>query len=624
MKFFKRLGVKLIIAIGVTSIVIIGIHAFLLIQNQSETLESEMERASIQLSETIRNSVRYGMLSQQRQHTYEICNTISEQPWIRGVRIFNKEGAIIYSTRNADIGEMVDKNTESCYACHAEGRTLSRLSSRERTRIFQPHPDSSRVMGVINPIYNEPSCWEADCHAHTSTQTVLGVLDVTVSLAEVDRQLVISQVEIAVFGLVAVFSLSVIIALFVNRWVDRPVSDLVNATHQIASGNLNYEITTSYDGELGMLAQSFNGMTAKLSEARRQLFQSDKMASLGRLAAGVAHEINNPLTGVLTYSSFLLKRASDYPAIEEDLKVIVRETKRSREIVKGLLDFARQSIPRKKSAHVEEVIERAVTVVDNQMNLKKIRIERDIAPNLPEIIVDANQLQQVFINLFVNAADAIEREPGRIKVRAFLIELEPRGVVQIKNASCPKNHSVIDNEIKIGGLPSIRMRARLNGEEGWLNLDPVYGSHRDQVSLRGANQTALKLSCAQCDINLLDEGITCPVCGAPVYHLNTPVRGEILGCSRYGCDWQMWDFIEKEGQRRYLEISIEDNGKGISRAELDKIFEPFYTTKGQKGTGLGLAVIWGIIDNHDGMITVESKVNSGTKFIIRLPAGKQV
>ena len=111
-----------------------------------------------------------------------------------------------------------------------------------------------------------------------------------------------------------------------RRWIEKPVNELVNATEQVGTGNLNYVIKDLGSDELGLLAKSFNNMTQKLADARLQLFQSDKMASMGRLAAGVAHEINNPLTAVLTYSSFLLKRVNN-PELEEDLKVIVRETK---------------------------------------------------------------------------------------------------------------------------------------------------------------------------------------------------------------------------------------------------------------------------------------------------------
>ena len=114
-----------------------------------------------------------------------------------------------------------------------------------------------------------------------------------------------SEFRTIIFALIAIALLSLIIGIFVRKWIEKPVHELVNATEQVGTGNLNYVIKDLGSDELGLLAKSFNNMTQKLAEARLQLFQSDKMASMGRLAAGVAHEINNPLTAVLTYSSFL-------------------------------------------------------------------------------------------------------------------------------------------------------------------------------------------------------------------------------------------------------------------------------------------------------------------------------
>ena len=136
-------------------------------------------------------------------------------------------------------------------------------------------------------------------------------------------------------------------------------------------------------------------MTQKLSEAQRQIYQSEKLAAVGQLAAGVAHEINNPLTGVLSYGSFLLKRAEDRPEFKEDLEVIVRETKRCREIVKGLLDFARQSPPEKQACDITEIVERAVRIVQTQLAAHRVELRRNLRTDLPKIHADANQLQQV-------------------------------------------------------------------------------------------------------------------------------------------------------------------------------------------------------------------------------------
>jgi two-component system NtrC family sensor kinase len=154
----------------------------------------------------------------------------------------------------------------------------------------------------------------------------------------------------------------------------------------------------------------------KLAEAQRQLLQSDKLSSLGRLAAGVAHEINNPLTGVLTYSSFLLKNVENRPELKEDLEVIVRETKRCREIVKGLLDFSRQSDSTTSPTPVNEIVRNACRIVEHQLSIQKIQIDMQLPIESPVVNADMMQMEQVLVNLLVNAGDAIGAEGGTITI----------------------------------------------------------------------------------------------------------------------------------------------------------------------------------------------------------------
>jgi two-component system, NtrC family, sensor kinase len=620
----RRIGFKLIIVVGVTTIVTMGIYAYITIRTQRADLLAEVERHAMQLSETVRNSTRYDMLLNQRERIHIIINDIGSDPAIDEVRVLNKEGKIIYSSRKESIGRMVDKQAESCYACHAADQPLQRLSMSQRTRIFRIHPDSARALGIISPIYTERSCWDAECHAHSQQQQVLGVLDVTFSLADADERIRASAFQVGLFAISAFLAASLIIGFFVNKWVSLPVGALLNATKQVGGGNLSYTVPDLGKDDIGMLAQSFNTMTMKLSEARLQLFQSDKMASLGRLAAGVAHEINNPLTGVLTYGSFLLKRTQNHPELQEDLKVVVRETVRCREIVKSLLDFARQSIPKKTPSDMNEIIDRAIAVVEHQVSIKGVKIVKSLEPQLPKMTVDPNQMQQVFVNLIVNAADAIEAEGGSVTITTKLLQLPPQGVAQIKTACCPKGHNLITNEFKIEGLPAIRVKARLDGDEGFIMFDPVYGRNRNHFELDVKRQSDVAIACPECGISLLEEHGKCQLCGSRILSFVVPSHGEFESCINKECDWQRWVAVDSAGKQEYVELSVSDTGVGISKENQAKIFEPFFTTKGQKGTGLGLAVIWGIVDNHDGTIAVESELGSGTTFRIRLPLHRQL
>jgi signal transduction histidine kinase len=421
---------------------------------------------------------------------------------------------------------------------------------------------------------------------------------------------------------IAILALSLFIAYFVRRWIGKPVSELVKATNEVSTGNLDYTINNPGKDELGILAKSFNKMTKNLAEAKKQLFQSDKMASLGRLAAGVAHEINNPLTGVLTHSSFLLKRTKDNPELQENLEVIVRETIRSREIVKSLLDFSRQSVPKKHNADINKILTSAIEVVASQLLLKRIELDAHFDASLPEVTVDANQIQQVIINLLVNAADAIGDNGGKISVVLSLISLAPHGLAQIKAAVCPKGHDLMDSEIKIYGLPTVKVKVVSNGNAGTINLDPVYGKHRHQYGIEIESGKKLQVSCPQCNISLIEENVICPKCGSSVCQLEVLAHGTFEGCTNPECTWERWKAMDEEGRKDYIEIKIADTGQGIPKEDLSRIFEPFYTTKGQHGNGLGLAVTWGIIDSHDGTINVESEAGKGTTFTIQLPLQK--
>lgn len=615
-----RIGSKLIIAVGVTTSLVIGGFSYLSISAQSDALLSQAEVHANKLSEAIKNSTHTSMLENRKGEVLSIIETVSQEPSIKEIRILNKEGVVIFSSRKDVIGKMVDKRAESCYVCHAENQPLQKLSINERMRIFRPSSDSSRILGVINPIYNMRSCYEAACHAHTIEQTVLGVLDVKIDLKDVDQQIEDNKIRLIVFAAIAIFALSLCIAYFVRKWVGKPVIKLVKATNQVSSGNFNYTIDDLGKDELGILGKSFNKMTRNLEEARLQLFQSDKMASLGRLAAGVAHEINNPLTAVLTYSSFLLNRIKDKPEMQEDLEVIVRETIRSREIVKNLLDFARQSVPEKHNADINKIIKNALEVVAGQLTAKQIKLDKHLENSLPEITVDANQIEQVFINLLVNAADAIGDNGGKISLNVSLVPLSLYGLAQIRTAVCPNKHDLIDSETKVDGLPTVKVKAVMGSNDGFINLDPVYGKHRHQYGIEIRSGKDLRISCPQCNASLIERSVDCPKCQAAVYAFEAPPHGILEGCTNPKCLWQRWRKIDEVGQKDYVEIKISDTGKGISRDDLTKIFEPFYTTKGMHGTGLGLAVTWRIIDNHNGSINVESEPGTGTTFTIRLPS----
>jgi hypothetical protein len=183
----RNIGFKLTFGVVLTVLAVILIFAWFNTQLQSRSLLAEVERHASQLSDAVKADTESDMLRNDRERIHESIRRIGRQDSIDRVRILNKSGEIIYSSEEDDIGRMVDKDAEACYRCHSAGKPLEHLESQDRTRVFKPLPDSPRLLGIINPIYNAPTCWTASCHAHPESQTVLGVLDVTIPLTDVDR-----------------------------------------------------------------------------------------------------------------------------------------------------------------------------------------------------------------------------------------------------------------------------------------------------------------------------------------------------------------------------------------------------------------------------------------------------
>lgn len=427
----KSIGAKLILVVGFILILAIGIFAYVNIASQKKQLTGEVLRGALRISETVRRSTRNDMLRNLREDLHQMIETIGQQEGLEKIRVFNKEGKIMFSSDKNDIGEMVDKKAEACYVCHAAEKPLERLDTPDRSRIFKTK-DGHRVLGVISGIYNEPDCYTPDCHAHPPEQKVLGVLDIGMSLTDVDKDIKTAQNNMTIFAIIAFLVISVAISISIKRYITRPVRELVKETQKIARGDLSNGIHIKTEDEIGQLSSAFTQMTFDLKKAdeklvewaktleqkveerteelrktQNQLLQSEKMASLGKLAAGVAHEINSPLTGILTYSSLLHKAKKDDDPDKEDLEVIVNETNRCKMIVKGLLEFARQTEPQKALSDITEVINKSINLISHQASIQNVKIDKKIQPDIPKILIDGGQIQQVFINILLNAIEAM-------------------------------------------------------------------------------------------------------------------------------------------------------------------------------------------------------------------------
>ena len=413
-------------------------------QSQQEIIFQDADR----ISDTVRRSIRYSMLRNQREEVFHIINTIGHENGISRIRIFSKEGQISFSTDEKEVGQFVDKKAEACYACHAQAQPLTRLDRPDRMRIYTAR-DGTRVLGLIRPIENEADCSNAACHAHSGGSQVLGVLDTNVSLAAADLTVAQHQGQLVIFTAAAILIVSVFSTWLIWMTVHKPVRRLTEGTRHVAQGDLDYLLPETGRDEISSLAVSFNHMTQELKKARaenlqwtqtledrvqqktgelerayRSLMQSEKMASLGRLAAVVAHEINNPLAGILTYSKLLSRMAdkgfSENQRLSEAksyLHIIEGESRRCGGIVKNLLTFARQTPINPQKNDLNEIVERCLLLVGHQMTLQNIELEKRLEAHLPPLYCDAGQVQQALLVILMNAVEAM-LQGGRLSVES--------------------------------------------------------------------------------------------------------------------------------------------------------------------------------------------------------------
>ncbi|MCL4505600.1 MAG: cache domain-containing protein [Chloroflexi bacterium] len=296
-----------------------------------------------------------------------------------------------------------------------------------------------------------------------------------------------------------------VLSYYVSRRISRAIRQLVTASEAIMHGNLNARADVRSRDELRDLSNAFNAMACALHDrdeqlkqfAMKRIMESERLALIGQLAANVAHELNNPLQGIVTYSHLLLERMPSQDTSRLFIQKIVNQADRSRSIIRGLLDFSRHRTPNRQPSDVNKVLQECVALVEDQASFHNIELIKDLHDGLPPVIIDPAQIQQVFINMLINAAEAMQNG-GRL---ALSTHFEPT--------------------------------------------------------------------------------------------------------------------------ERFVQVDFADTGHGITAENMERIFDPFFSTKETgHGVGLGLAISYGIIKEHQGTISVQSEVGKGTTFTIQLPVAE--
>ncbi|HET7841711.1 MAG TPA: ATP-binding protein, partial [Terriglobia bacterium] len=463
----RSLSAKLILLLIAGMVVIFVLLGYLNIRLHRQNLEAATRLSAERESDIIKRSTSYYMLHDDREGLYHAMSTVASEPGVVRIRVINQEGNIRFSTDPREINTSVNKQAEACYGCHAQEKPLARLNRPDRFRIFR-QPGGERVLGVINPIENSPACSNAACHAHPEGQHILGVLDTDLSLAQADASLARDVRNMMAYTLLAVALISALSGLFVWRVVGGPLKVLKSGTEQLAHGDLGYQIDVASRDELGDLASSFNSMsrelskaheqlsdwaleleirveqkTAELKRAHEQVLHSEKLAATGKLAAIVAHEINNPLAGILTYAKLLRKWMANYDPskqeqISNSLELIESESRRCGGIVRNLLIFSRAAPMNPEPTDLNAILNRSVELVRHQLEMAAIQLQMDLNANLPLVFCDPAQLEQAVLALVMNALGAMPKGGTlRLASRFVPTAAEVRLQVQDDGAGIP-------------------------------------------------------------------------------------------------------------------------------------------------------------------------------------------
>lgn len=479
----------------------------------------------------VEGALYQSMLENDQTGLQRILDQINTMSGIDNVSMYDKNNNLAYTSI---INDSTAHSDPDCISCH---QNLDQLfSPHEKSyRIvdatsecaMNPNSPKARNLLIKSPVLNNPSCSTAACHAHSPDEKVLGSLIIKMPLQSLDNAIKKSTTNYFLMASLITVFLILFLIFFTNKKIKNPLNQIILASEAVTRGDRSkrLEIKPTQLSDMRMVSHAFNEMldniqsatlelenwsqqleykvqkkTEELGQAQNELINIERIASLGKLSLSVAHEINNPLSGILVYAKLVQKQLSN-PNIDQDkinnmlkhLKLIENETKRCGDIVKGLLDFSRKDQDGFEPKHLHKILNDTFELMAHTMKIGDIHFISDLSAKKEMISCSPNQIKQACLAILVNASEAV-----------------------------PKNGEII-----------VR------------TLNP-------------------------------DEN--------------------------------------------HVRIEFTDNGVGILEADIPHIFEPFFSTKEKtKGIGLGLSIVHGIVQNHKGIIEVNSERGKETTFAITLP-----
>jgi len=385
------------------------------------------------------------------QNTLDVIHTL---PGIEDVNMYDSKDSLIYSSFPSDTAGNINPNCKNCHTnlgamFNPKEKTYKILTADSQCKMNK-RINGQRHLLIKSPILNSKSCFQSSCHAHKATDEILGSLIIKVPLKDFDAAVEKSSMEFYLLAIVTTMLLASFLILFTRREILNPLNRLIKASIAVANGDKStrLEIRPNQLDDMRMVSVAFNDMldnlqtattelenwsqqleykvqkkSEELGAAQSEIMHIERMASLGKLSSSVAHEINNPLSGILVNTKLVHKMLSN-PVLTDDkkeimlkqLKMIESETKRCGDIVKGLLDFSKKDQEDFEPKHLHEILNETYDLMSHPVKIANISFKADFSAKSDLIYCSPNQIKQACVAMLVNATEATT-ENGEIQVR---------------------------------------------------------------------------------------------------------------------------------------------------------------------------------------------------------------
>ncbi len=485
-----KLGTKLTVYLSLVIVLVLSVYGYVDTLSRRDLLVRKTKAEVRSTGRTLRASLEKTSLPQEQEYVQGLVDAVSEYERTFGVIVYYGRENLLFRSRSlkGDIEPYLDSIKNSM----RDNLVREEFGTYKKVPIF---------------LYAFP--------LKDKNGNSIGGVAILQHTSYMESEIRNAMWSIVIATLVLIGATVALILVGTRRWVSQPVSKLMAGIRNMSKGDLSTRIELKGKSELSELAHSFNQMAGDLKKAQERIVreaearlelesglrQSEKLATVGQLASGLAHEIGTPLNILLGRTELIKRKLDDRESLQRNVEIMESQIERITKIIQQLLGFVRKKKPEQQALDISLVLETALDLLDHRVEKQKLTVERDFERGLPPVIGDPDALQQVFLNLILNAIQSMP-EGGRIRVSALATCLPRRGF--------------------------------------------------------------------------------------------------------------------QEGERQYIEVCVKDTGAGMEEEVIRNIFSPFFTTK-ETGTGLGLMVTQGIVQDHDGWIEVKSELGKGSIFKVYLP-----